>query len=528
MKTIFLTFIFSLLFFPIIIATKEIDQDQDFKIVSNITILNDSNFVKAINKYDYLLVLFFSPLCIHCQKFHPEYIKVANALSSYGVVLSSLDCKAYHNLAEKYKIVRYPSLLFFVRGDFHFYPSEKIATSIVDWVKNIIHPEIKKLDEFKSFKTSREYSIIYFGSNKTEIEMFYSISYKYSKFSFATTNSTKIMKKYLVSDGTIILFNDFFDERHEIKMQGKAKEEIEAFIEELTIPKLLRFDNKGTNILWNKQQPGIIIMLGERSPLIWEYEKKLKKLIKEKIGHKIKVVLTDVVEGIHQKLELLIRVGDDKLPLVKIIDTKKKKRYKMEGEINDTNILNFIDDWKAGLLVEDLKSQKVPETNDGLVYQLVGTTFEHEVFENEKDVVVLFCSGVKMSCRRFKLAFELLARRLKSKENNQNPELRFATIELLFNEITTIRIESVPSVRIYPGNRKDKEPIAYDGDETIEDMIEWVKNNTFHEITYVEPEEEVDNNKNGTKNDTIEDRILKKIKEENKAKEKNKGKNTDL
>ncbi len=477
------------------------------------------------------MVLFFSPQCIHCQMFHPEYSSASSILSNISdgiVVLSSVDCTKEKNLCEKYKIHSYPSVKFFMHGNPVNYDSARVSKVLVEWTKEKIHPKIKKNDEFKSFKSSHEFSIIYFGKNETEIEIINNLAYKYPLFSFATTSSEKIMKKYVVSEGTIILFNDFFDERHEIKMTGRTIKDIENFIEELTVPKLLRFDNKGTNILWNKQQPGLIIMLGEKSPLIWEYEKRLKKFIQEKIGHKIKVVLTDVVAGIHQKLELLIRVENDELPCVKIIDPKKKKRFKMEGEMNDQNILKFIDDWKNNRLKEDLKSEPEPEKNDGLIFTLVGTTFEREVLENEKDVVVLFCSNVKMACRRFKLAFEELARRLKSNENNKNPELRFAKIELLFNELTTIRIEKVPMVRIYPGNRKDKEPILYDGDETIEDMVEWVKNNTDHKITYEESKEEIEKYNNETmKNETIEDKILNKIKEENK-KGKEKDKNTDL
>ena len=54
--------------------------DDDFPLEKDVIILTDSTFDKAVEKYEYLLVLFYAPWCGHCKKFHPEYEKAATTL----------------------------------------------------------------------------------------------------------------------------------------------------------------------------------------------------------------------------------------------------------------------------------------------------------------------------------------------------------------------------------------------------------------------------------------------------------------
>ncbi len=62
----------SLIFF--IIGNDEFPFDKD------VIVLTDLTFDKAIEKYEYLLVYFYAPWCIRCNKFHPEYEKAASIL----------------------------------------------------------------------------------------------------------------------------------------------------------------------------------------------------------------------------------------------------------------------------------------------------------------------------------------------------------------------------------------------------------------------------------------------------------------
>ena len=60
----------------------------------------------------------------------------------------------------------------------------------------------------------------------------------------------------------------------------------------------------------------------------------------------------------------------------------------MEGEINEKNILQFVEDWENKKLYSYLKSAEEPKDNNGDVYIVVGKTFERDVIKNDKYVML--------------------------------------------------------------------------------------------------------------------------------------------
>lgn len=68
------------------------------------------------------------------------------------------------------------------------------------------------------------------------------------------------------------------------------------------------------------------------------------------------------------------------------------KKYKLEGEINETTLTKFISDFKAGALNPFYKSHRIPEVQKTLVREVVGLSFKEEVLDNDRDVLVLFYS----------------------------------------------------------------------------------------------------------------------------------------
>ena len=71
--------------------------EDDFPIENDVIILTDSTFDKAVEKYEYLLVLFYAPWCGHCKKFHPEYEKAAKTLRKENLFLSKVDATVEKN-----------------------------------------------------------------------------------------------------------------------------------------------------------------------------------------------------------------------------------------------------------------------------------------------------------------------------------------------------------------------------------------------------------------------------------------------
>ena len=67
---------------------------------------------EVVNSDDLWLILFYAPWCGHCKRFHPEFEKVAK--ETKGVFkIGAVNCEEEKDLAKKYKIDGYPTVLFF-------------------------------------------------------------------------------------------------------------------------------------------------------------------------------------------------------------------------------------------------------------------------------------------------------------------------------------------------------------------------------------------------------------------------------
>ena len=129
---------------------------QFFSKDTSVIQLNKDNFENEVIKSDNLwLILFYAPWCGHCKAFHPQYEKLAKA--SKGVFkIGAVNCEDNRDLASKYKISGFPTVLFFgedktkteeYEGD---RKAEKIIDFLLDKTKNVLN---KKLTEEKDVKT---------------------------------------------------------------------------------------------------------------------------------------------------------------------------------------------------------------------------------------------------------------------------------------------------------------------------------------------------------------------------------------
>ena len=118
--------------------------------------LTKDNFENEVIKSDNLwLILFYAPWCGHCKAFHPQYEKLAKSVK--GVFkIGAVNCEEHRDLAQKYNIGGFPTVLFF-GGDKTKtieYEGERKAEKIIDFLlekaKNVFND---KLTEKKEEKT---------------------------------------------------------------------------------------------------------------------------------------------------------------------------------------------------------------------------------------------------------------------------------------------------------------------------------------------------------------------------------------
>ena len=107
---------------------------------------------------------------------------------------------------------------------------------------------------------------------------------------------------------------------------------------------------------------------------------------------------------------------------------------------------------------------------------------------NGNDIVVLFYTSNCLHCKVLFPKYEKLAKKIKEGNN----DIIFTKINMAENEIQNEDILSFPTIKLYPGNNKNRNNVKiYEGDRSIEDMINFIKNNSFHKIIIEEKDKDV-------------------------------------
>ena len=460
--------------------------DNDFPLEKDVIILTDSTFDKAVENYENLLVLFYAPSCGHCKEFHPEYEKAATTLRKENLYLAKIDASVEKKLAEKFDIQELPTLKLFIKGQPIEYTGRRTESEVINWMRKKTRPcfkTLKTVEEVEKFQKDNDVVLVYFGNSNTDIEEFTKVARKNEGFPFAVVEAEDVIKKFSKA-GTVVLFKNFDEKKRELT-EVKEKS-IDEFINKYSFPKVMKFDQKAAQIIFGKSLPAIILYASEKSDKWSEYQKLLTS-ISEKLDSKLIVVLTDIKEGIAARLAEFIGIKENELPTVRIADTRGDiKKYNMEGEINEKNILKFVEDWENNKLQPQLKTADEPKENNGDVYVVVGKTFKKEVIDNDKDVMLLFYAPWCSHCKALQPKYEEVAKKLKEK----NPKLRLAKIDGTQNEVESIILSGFPTLKFYPGNKKDKAPLDYNGDRSVEDIIKFIKNNAATPIVYEEKKKE--------------------------------------
>ena len=464
----------------------------DFPREKDVIILTDSTFDKAVNTFEYLMVFFYAPWCIRCNKFHPEYDKAASILKSENLYLSMVDATVEKKLVKKFGITGFPVLKLFIRGKSYEYTGERNQEDLIKWIRRktngLVFEELKDEIDIDIFKQSDDVVMIYFGNDENDIKEITKIARKDDEIPFGIIKDETLIKKYANTPRKIIMYKNFDEKVREINII--KEKEIEEFINKYSTPKLMRLNKQAVNFIFEKKIPGIILYANEKSRK-WNQYENLMRNISEKINYKLKVVITDIKEGLPAKNAELMNIKEKELPTVRIADTSGEylKKYKLEGELSEENILKFVQNWENKKLKSYIKSAEEPEENKEDVFVVVGKTFEKEVINNDKDVILLFysplCYYLHHHCKELLQNYPVVAKRLKK----LNPKLLFAKIDGVENEVESIIISSFPKVKFFPGKQKDKNPIDYDGDNSIDDIIKFIKEHSSHNIIFDENEE---------------------------------------
>lgn len=464
-----------------IIAIFGLVSTHSFPDEEGVLVLGEDNFDSALKHYEHILVEFYAPWCGHCKKLTPEYARAAQALakSDPSLALAKVDATVHKALGTRYEVQGFPTLKLFTNGEPSEYNGGRTEAEIVAWMRKKTGPATRSLESaqaVENFNKESEVNVVYFGDNTADLEAFGKVARTNDDILFGTCNTDDCFSTFSVSPRTVVVFKKFDDKRNDFTSEITF-EALKAFIAKNSSPLLMKFDEKCAQLVFGKSTPGLFLYRDANSENSAELERIFSAVASHTQG-RIQVVVTGITEGLETRLAEYIGVTSADLPTVRIHDTRVDlKKYNMNGDITEENVLNFVSEWEQGKLRPTLKSEEVPAEQKEDVYVLVGKAFDEVVTNSDKDVLVEFYAPWCGHCKKLVPIYDELARNLK-----HNTNLIIAKMDSTANEVESVSIQGFPTIKFFPAGKKDS-PMDFNEDRTVEGFTKFLQKHCTHAIT---------------------------------------------
>lgn len=449
----------------------------------DVLVLTDADFQSRLGGHDLALVKFYAPWCGHCKKLAPEFEKAATSLKNADppVALAEVDCTADgKETCEKFGVSGYPTLKAFKRGEKAFdYEGPREADGIVKYMKSKAGPTsklLKTVDDVEKFLSNPEHSIIGFltSDSAPESDVFMQLASALSDdFRFAHTYDAEILSKYGYTNAVVI----FRPTRLQTKLEPASVE----FKDNFVLDNLKTWVKKNIHGLvghmttTNSQQfetPLVVVYYDvdyTKNPKGTNYwRNRVMKLARElkAAGREMTFAIASAIDFQHELSEHGLMF--DEKPVVAGRNTKGQK-FVMSEEFTPERLQTFTEKFLDGQLTPYLKSEPVPESNDGPVKVVVASTFDSIVNDPTKDVLIEFYAPWCGHCKSLAPKYEELAQKL-AKEDS----IVIAKMDATANDVPKpYEVQGFPTIYYAPKGSKNS-PRSYEGGREVDDFIKFL------------------------------------------------------
>lgn len=311
--------------------------------------------------------------------------------------------------------------------------------------------------------------IAYFGAETEALYTDVHVAYANveDKIQFVHNNEADCAKEYGVTAPGLVFFRQF--EEKQVAYTGKAdKDALIEFVKPLMVPTVFSFSEDEIEAVFGQQQETLILFRDEA-----DKDAAFMKTFDEAAkAHKGKMLFSyaGVSQGIQEKLAEFMGVTKADLPTLRAIMPANMKKYASDTAAADLTvdvIGKFIDDVKTGAIKPHLKSEPIPESNDGPVTVIVGKQFDEIVKDTTKDVLVKYYAPWCGHCKKLAPVWEELGEAYKDNKN-----IVIAKFDATVNEAEGVEIRGYPTLKFYP--RDNKDGVDFDGERDLDSIKKWL------------------------------------------------------
>lgn len=341
-------------------------------------------------------------------------------------------------------------------------------------------------DTLEDFKTADKVVLVAYidASDKASNETYTKVAEQYrDSYLFGATNDAALAEAEGVKAPAIVLYKQFDEGKATFtdKFEEKA---IDTFAKVASTPLI---GEVGPDTYSGYMSAGLPLayIFSETAEERKELGETLKPLA-EKYRGKINFATIDASSfGAHAGN---LNLKTDKFPSFAIQETVKNQKFPFdqEKELTAEAVTAFVDDFVAGKIEPSLKSEEIPEKQEGPVTVVVGKTYEEIVLDDSKDVLIEFYAPWCGHCKALAPKYEDLASMYANSEFKD--KVVIAKVDATANDVPD-EIGGFPTIKLYPAGKKS-EPATYSGARTVEDLIKFVQENGKYKAFVEEKKED--------------------------------------
>ena len=339
-------------------------------------------------------------------------------------------------------------------------------------------------DTVEDFKTADKVVLVaYFeADDKTSNSTFTTVAEKLrDSYLFGASNDAELAKAEGVSFPSVVLYKSF-DEGKSVFSEALDAEAIEKFAKTASIPLI---GEVGPETYAGYMATGIPLAYifadteEERSSIATA----LKPIAEKHRGAVSFATIDAKAFGAHAGN---LNLKADQWPAFAIQDTVNNKKfpYDQDAAITSELIGKFVQDFVDGKVEPSIKSEPVPEKQEGPVQIVVAKNYDAIVLDDSRDVLIEFYAPWCGHCKALAPKYDILAD-LYVKQGHSD-KVTIAKVDATANDVPD-EIQGFPTIKLYKAGDKAN-PVTYSGSRSIEDLIKFVKENGKYtiEVTYDE------------------------------------------